>query len=204
MPGGGLGPRARVFNAITGVTEAVERAEVRAFRPLSEWRRSSRRCRLVDAMLEALEEGDPTCDEMLAFYKPPLHPAVSEEENKRTKGPARRWPEIGGGRRRRRKRLRTAYRHPRQDAPLADPRRRDRHPREPTGTSRVASKRRAEAQRAPADDPPAHDWQRRRRRARAVPTSASPSTRSISSEVSSPRQRSRTISTSTSSTASSF
>ena len=71
-----------VFNAITGVTEAVERAEVRAFRPLSEWRAVvCGGAGLVDAMLEGLEEGDPTCDEMLAFYKPPLHPAVSEEEN---------------------------------------------------------------------------------------------------------------------------
>mmetsp|Transcript_5607 Transcript_5607/g.16669 ORF Transcript_5607/g.16669 Transcript_5607/m.16669 type:complete len:826 (+) Transcript_5607:58-2535(+) len=71
-----------VFNAITGVTEAVERAEVRAFRPLSEWRAIvCGGAGLVDAMLEGLEEGDPTCDEMLAFYKPPLHPAVSEEEN---------------------------------------------------------------------------------------------------------------------------
>ena len=72
-----------VFNAITGVTEAVERAEVRAFRPLSEWRAIvCGGAGLVDAMLEGLEEGDPTCDEMLAFYKPPLHPAVSEEENR--------------------------------------------------------------------------------------------------------------------------
>jgi SAM-dependent methyltransferase len=61
-----------IFNAVTGASTADERREVRAFRPLSEWREIVRSVGLVDAFMQGLEDGDCTCDEMLAFYKGPL------------------------------------------------------------------------------------------------------------------------------------
>jgi FAD/FMN-containing dehydrogenase/SAM-dependent methyltransferase len=69
-----------VFNAVTGVVAADELAEVRAFRPLDEWRAIVGGVGLVDMMMRGLEEGDPTLDEMLCFAKPPLYASSSDDE----------------------------------------------------------------------------------------------------------------------------
>ena len=58
-----------IFNVVTGVSQAEERAEIRAFRPLLEWRRIVESVGLRDTLLYDMEEGDPTCDEMMCFVK---------------------------------------------------------------------------------------------------------------------------------------
>lgn len=62
-----------VFNAVMGVTDKEEEMELRAFRPLSEWRQILETTGLEDSMLFEMEPYDPTLDEMICFYKPPLH-----------------------------------------------------------------------------------------------------------------------------------
>lgn len=61
-----------VFNAVTGVSARAERNEIRAFRPLLEWRRIIEGFGLVDTMLYEMEAGDPTRDEMMCFSNGPL------------------------------------------------------------------------------------------------------------------------------------
>ena len=56
-----------VFNAVNGVSCRDERSELRAFRPVVEWRRIIEAAGFVDTMLYEVEEGDPTKDEMLCF-----------------------------------------------------------------------------------------------------------------------------------------
>ena len=71
-----------VFNAVTGVSAADERTEVRAFRPILEWRKVLQGAGFCDSMLYDVEAGDPTQDEMMCFYKPPFwqtHPDASTD-----------------------------------------------------------------------------------------------------------------------------
>ncbi|CAB9497907.1 Uncharacterized FAD-linked oxidoreductase YitY [Seminavis robusta] len=58
-----------IFNAVTGVSPDDEASEIRAFRPLTEWRDLCRRTGFVDTMLYGLEVGDCTYDFMLCFRK---------------------------------------------------------------------------------------------------------------------------------------
>lgn len=59
-----------VFNAITNVSVDEESSEVRAFRPLSEWREiMTRLIGFQDTMLYGLEDSDCTCDFMMCFCK---------------------------------------------------------------------------------------------------------------------------------------
>jgi SAM-dependent methyltransferase len=66
-----------VFNAVTGASSADEKREIRAFRPLQEWRDIVSSVGLADAMMQGMESGDCTCDEMLCFVKPPMNPSQS-------------------------------------------------------------------------------------------------------------------------------
>lgn len=68
-----------VFNAVTGVSARSERTEIRAFRPVLEWRKLIESAGFIDSMLYAMEAGDPTLDEMMCFVKPPFKPSPSEE-----------------------------------------------------------------------------------------------------------------------------
>lgn len=61
-----------VFNAVTGVTLDMEKTEIRAFRPISEWRCILSAAGFEDTYLTEMEAGDPTWDEMLCFVKPPF------------------------------------------------------------------------------------------------------------------------------------
>lgn len=72
-----------VFNAATGVEPREEASELRAFRPVLEWRAIVEGVtNLKDSMLYEMEVGDPTYDEMLCFYKPPLYPLdVSDDSS---------------------------------------------------------------------------------------------------------------------------
>ena len=65
-----------VFNVVGGVSLRDERNEIRAFRPLLEWRRIVESAGFVDTMLYEVEEGDPTWDEMMAFCKCDTQEAV--------------------------------------------------------------------------------------------------------------------------------
>eukprot|EP00566_Odontella_aurita_P001921 CAMPEP_0113531096 /NCGR_PEP_ID=MMETSP0015_2-20120614/3308_1 /TAXON_ID=2838 /ORGANISM="Odontella" /LENGTH=1747 /DNA_ID=CAMNT_0000429897 /DNA_START=442 /DNA_END=5685 /DNA_ORIENTATION=- /assembly_acc=CAM_ASM_000160 len=58
-----------VFNAITGVPVHEEAGEVRAFRPLQEWRCLMQNCGFRDTLQFGLEKGDSTFDFMLCFGK---------------------------------------------------------------------------------------------------------------------------------------
>lgn len=61
-----------VFNALTGVLPHEEKKEVRAFRPILEWRQVIQStCGLVDTMTYEMQADDPTMDEMMCFFKPP-------------------------------------------------------------------------------------------------------------------------------------
>jgi len=64
-----------VFNAVTGVEIRNERKEVRAFRPVMEWREILELVGFVDAMVYEVENEDPTWDEMMAFSKVSSHDA---------------------------------------------------------------------------------------------------------------------------------
>jgi SAM-dependent methyltransferase len=61
-----------VFNAVTGVSGREERSEIRAFRPVLEWRQIIESAGFIDSMLYEMEKGDPTVDEMMCFIKPPF------------------------------------------------------------------------------------------------------------------------------------
>eukprot|EP01130_Rhizamoeba_saxonica_P011264 TRINITY_DN4671_c0_g1_i1.p1 TRINITY_DN4671_c0_g1~~TRINITY_DN4671_c0_g1_i1.p1 ORF type:complete len:1492 (-),score=328.12 TRINITY_DN4671_c0_g1_i1:22-4221(-) len=80
-----------VFNAVTGVSFNMERLERRGFRSVLEWRDIISSVGFVDTMLYDMQDGDPTWDEMLCFYKPPLwdldllnNPKLDEEEEVKT------------------------------------------------------------------------------------------------------------------------
>lgn len=60
-----------VFNVLTGVSAKEEAAEVRAFRPVSEWLRIIEGSGLCNTQLYEIQSDDPTVDVMLCFYKPP-------------------------------------------------------------------------------------------------------------------------------------
>lgn len=62
-----------IFNAVTGVSVKEEEAEIRAFRPIESWREIITKSGLQDSYLYEMEPEDPTVDEMLCFFKPPLH-----------------------------------------------------------------------------------------------------------------------------------
>lgn len=61
-----------VFNAVTGVSIDEEANEIRAFRPIFEWRRIMAKMGLVDSMLYGFEQGDCTYDFMLCFTNGPV------------------------------------------------------------------------------------------------------------------------------------
>lgn len=63
---------ASTFNAITGVSALKNRQEIRAFRPILEWRKIIESVGLTDTYLYEMEENDPTVDEMMCFYKESL------------------------------------------------------------------------------------------------------------------------------------
>jgi len=56
-----------IFNAVTGVPVKAEAEEIRAFRPITEWRAILAKIGFTDTMVSEVEDGDPTWDEMLAF-----------------------------------------------------------------------------------------------------------------------------------------
>ena len=60
-----------VFNVLSGVSAKEEAAEVRAFRPVSEWLRIIEGSGLCNTQLYEIQSDDPTVDVMLCFYKPP-------------------------------------------------------------------------------------------------------------------------------------
>ena len=57
------------FNAVTGVSANDNRNEIRAFRPIIEWRRIIESVGFTDTYLYEMEHGDPTIDEMMCYYK---------------------------------------------------------------------------------------------------------------------------------------
>ena len=58
-----------VFNAVTGVTLNDEMKEIRAFRPILEWREIIENAGFQDSLIYEMEKGDPTVDEMMCFMK---------------------------------------------------------------------------------------------------------------------------------------
>jgi len=58
-----------VFNAVTGVPPEVDAEEIRAFRPIHEWRQMLERMGFSCVQLYGIEIGDPTQDFMLCFQK---------------------------------------------------------------------------------------------------------------------------------------
>ena len=68
-----------IFNAVTGVSPLNDRHEIRAFRPILEWRKIIESVGLTDSYLYDIESGDPTIDEMMCFYKQSL---LSPDENR--------------------------------------------------------------------------------------------------------------------------
>jgi SAM-dependent methyltransferase len=58
-----------VFNAVTGVSPKAERNEIRAFRPIAEWREIISAAGFVDSMIYEMEHGDPTLDQVIALWR---------------------------------------------------------------------------------------------------------------------------------------
>ena len=73
-----------VFNAVVGATVKDERTEIRAFRPVAEWRAILTGAGFTDTFLYEMEDGDPTEDEMLCFCKGALTDFIPREKVKRT------------------------------------------------------------------------------------------------------------------------
>ena len=69
-----------IFNAVSGVSGRAERNEIRAFRPILEWRRIVEAAGFEDTMLYEMEAGDPTLDEMMCFSKGNLNDFVPRAE----------------------------------------------------------------------------------------------------------------------------
>ena len=69
-----------IFNVVTGVSQAEEREEIRAFRPIVEWRKIVESVGLRDSLLYEMEEGDPTNDEMMCFVKGELRDSISLQQ----------------------------------------------------------------------------------------------------------------------------
>lgn len=61
-----------IFNAVTGVSSDDENNEIRAFRPMEEWRRIMKVVGFEDMCLYEMQRNDPTEDYMLCFAKPPF------------------------------------------------------------------------------------------------------------------------------------
>ncbi|TEB18997.1 oxidoreductase [Perkinsus sp. BL_2016] len=61
-----------IFNAVTGVSSDDEKHEIRAFRPMAEWRRILTEVGFEDMYLYEMQHNDPTEDYMLCFAKPPF------------------------------------------------------------------------------------------------------------------------------------
>eukprot|EP00026_Physarum_polycephalum_P000921 Phypoly_transcript_00922.p1 GENE.Phypoly_transcript_00922~~Phypoly_transcript_00922.p1 ORF type:complete len:1281 (-),score=247.58 Phypoly_transcript_00922:48-3377(-) len=59
-----------VFNVVTGVAFNEERAEIRGFRSVLQWREILEAAGFVDTMLYAKQPTDPTVDVMMCFCKP--------------------------------------------------------------------------------------------------------------------------------------
>ena len=59
-----------VFNVVTGVPFNEERAELRAFRSVLQWREIVEAAGFIDSMLYAKQPTDPTVDVMMCFCKP--------------------------------------------------------------------------------------------------------------------------------------
>lgn len=59
-----------VFNVVTGVSFNEERTEIRAFRPVLQWREIVEAAGFKDTMLYSRQATDPTIDVMLCFCKP--------------------------------------------------------------------------------------------------------------------------------------
>lgn len=59
-----------VFNAVTGVTVAKERMEIRGFRSVLEWRKIIEGCGFKDLKVYEMQPHDCTKDVMMAFCKP--------------------------------------------------------------------------------------------------------------------------------------
>ena len=70
-----------VFNAVTGATVQEERTEIRAFRPIQQWRDILTAAGFTDTYLYEMEEGDPTVDEMHCFCKGALHDFIPRLPN---------------------------------------------------------------------------------------------------------------------------
>lgn len=68
-----------VFNAVTGVSLADEKSERRGFRSVAEWRQIAAAHGLVDTRVYAMQENDPTFDEMIVCFKPPFSTAALEQ-----------------------------------------------------------------------------------------------------------------------------
>jgi hypothetical protein len=71
-----------VFNVVTGVPFEDERAEIRAFRPVNEWRRIVSAHGFEDMQLYGLQSTDPTIDYMICFAKPPIRRSGSESRSR--------------------------------------------------------------------------------------------------------------------------
>lgn len=59
-----------VFNVVTGVSFNDERTEIRAFRPVLQWREIVEAAGFKDTMVYTRQATDPTIDVMLCFTKP--------------------------------------------------------------------------------------------------------------------------------------
>lgn len=68
-----------VFNVVTGVPLEDERTEIRAFRPVNEWRRLVSAHGFEDMQLYGLQATDPTIDFMITFAKPPVRKSNLDE-----------------------------------------------------------------------------------------------------------------------------
>ena len=75
-----------IFNVVTGVSVTQEREEIRAFRPILEWRKIIESVGLTDTFVYEMEKGDPTWDEMMCFVKGSLSSRPGQElDNSRKK-----------------------------------------------------------------------------------------------------------------------
>ena len=76
-----------VFNSVTGVTLHDEMNEIRAFRPILEWREIIEHAGFKDTFLYEMEKGDPTVDEMMCFIKNELDgQGLSDKEEVKEQG----------------------------------------------------------------------------------------------------------------------
>lgn len=76
----------------SGVSAIDERDEIRAFRPLAQWREMIQSVGLTDSYLYEMEKGDPTYDEMMCFYKGELRtrPSTPDAQPEHDRPPVNR------------------------------------------------------------------------------------------------------------------